>query len=120
MTAIQTVYRLLPAALWQQAERDGRFLGSEHDSRDGFIHFSTAEQVAETAARHYAGQAGLLLLRVSVAALGPALRFEPSRGGALFPHLYAALPVTAVTRVEPLPLGADGVHVFPSDLGDER
>lgn len=114
MSDIETVYRLLPAELWQEAKRVGCFRGSAHDLRDGFIHFSTAAQLAETAARHYAGQPGLLLLWVRVAALGHQLRFEPSRGGALFPHLYADLPLAAVTRVEPLPVGAHGQHVFPS------
>ncbi|HVY29057.1 MAG TPA: DUF952 domain-containing protein [Polyangiaceae bacterium] len=112
----RTIYRLLAAADWEQARAAGRFTGTEHDVRDGFIHFSTAEQVAETAARHYAGRVGLLLLGVSVAALGDALRWEPSRGGALFPHLYGALPVSAVTSAEPLPLAADGRHSFPALL----
>jgi uncharacterized protein (DUF952 family) len=116
MTQPPTIYRLLAAEAWQQAQASGSFQGSEHDLRDGFIHFSTAEQLAETARRHYAGQNGLLLLGVNAAALGSALRWEPSRGGALFPHLYGALPLAAVTRVEPLPLAADGQHVFPSAL----
>jgi uncharacterized protein (DUF952 family) len=116
MTPPSTIYRLLAAEAWHDAQASGRFLGGEHDVRDGFIHFSTAEQVAETARRHYAGQSGLLLLWVSVAALGSALRWEPSRGGALFPHLYGPLPAVAVTRVEPLPLGADGEHVLPTEL----
>ena len=112
----KTIYRLLRADAWRDAERAGRFVGTEHDVRDGFIHFSTAAQVAETAARHYAGQAGLVLLGVNVAALGTALRWEPSRGGALFPHLYGDLPVSAVTRVEALTLDAHGCHVFPENL----
>ncbi len=116
MTQPSTIYRLLAAEAWQAAQASGSFLGTEHDLRDGFIHFSTAPQVAETARRHYAGQSGLLLLGVSVTALGSALRFEPSRGNALFPHLYAPLPVSAVTSVQPLPLGADGQHVLPRDL----
>ncbi|HYP88862.1 MAG TPA: DUF952 domain-containing protein [Polyangiaceae bacterium] len=111
----QIIYRLLAAEAWQQAQLAGSFVGSEHDVRDGFIHFSTATQVAETAARHYAGQAGLLLLSVSAPALGDALRWEPSRGGALFPHLYGALPLSAVTRVDELTLSG-GKHVFPTDL----
>ena len=111
------IYRLLDAGVWEAAERSGRFSGTDHDVRDGFIHFSTAAQVAETAVRHYAGRPNLLLLWVRTDALGEALRWEASRGGALFPHLYAELPVTAVERVEPLPLGADGVHVFPRELG---
>jgi uncharacterized protein (DUF952 family) len=116
VTRSKTIYRLIAADAWQRAQATGSFSGSEHDLRDGFIHFSTAAQVAETAARHYAGVAGLLLLGVSVDALGAALRWEPSRGGALFPHLYAALPTSAVTRIEPLALGADGQHAFPRDL----
>jgi uncharacterized protein (DUF952 family) len=116
MTLPKTIYRLVAADVWQRAERAGSFAGTEHDQRDGFIHFSTAAQVAETAARHYAGVAGLLLLGVGVEALGAALRWEPSRGGALFPHLYASLPTSAVTRVEPLALGSDGLHVLPLDL----
>ena len=91
----------------------GLFKGAPIDLKDGYIHFSTAEQVRETAAKHFAGQSDLLLVSVDEARLGPALRWEPSRGGALFPHLYAALPLSAVTRVEPLPLGADGAHRFP-------
>lgn len=113
MTPPTHVYRLVAADVWQRAVQAGSFTGTDHDVRDGFIHFSAATEVAETAARHYAGQAGLLILRVSVAALGTALRWEPSRGGVLFPHLYASLPVRAVDRVDPLPLGADGRHVFP-------
>lgn len=111
-----TAYRLLSVSAWEEAQRAGSFRGTEHDLRDGFIHFSTAEQVAETAARHYAGQAGLVLLGVNVELLGAALRWEPSRGGALFPHLYASLPLSAVTRVEALSLSADGRHVFPGNL----
>jgi len=112
----KTVYRLLSRAAWQQARAAGSFLGSEHDLRDGFIHFSTAQQVAETAARHYAGLTDLLLLEVSADALGADLRWEASRGGALFPHLYGSLPLSAVTRVEPLELDANGVHVLPAGL----
>jgi len=111
-----TIYRLTDAAAWLTAQREGTFRGSEHDLRDGFIHFSTAAQLAETAARHYVGQSGLILLAVDAAALGSALRWEVSRGGALFPHLYAALPVGAVTRAVPIPLGADGRHALPNDL----
>jgi uncharacterized protein (DUF952 family) len=109
----KTIYRLVTESAWRSALLAGTFSGSEHDLRDGFIHFSTAAQVAETAARHYAGQTQLLLLGVSVDALGAALRWEPSRGGALFPHLYGSLPTTAVNVVFSLPLAADGVHVFP-------
>ena len=83
------------------------------DRRDGFIHFSNAAQVAETAAKHFAGQGDLLLVCVDAKRLGDRLKWEPSRGGALFPHLYGDLDLAAVTRVEPLPLGPDGRHVFP-------
>ena len=86
---------------------------ADRPAADGYIHFSTGEQVAETAARHFAGAADLVLVAVAAAALGPALKWEPSRGGALFPHLYGALPLDAVLWVKPLPLGADGRHVFP-------
>ena len=108
------LYKICPAALWREAERDGEFRGSEHDRREGFIHFSSAEQAAETAAKHFAGQDGLLLIAVDGALLGDALKWEVSRGGALFPHLYGALALTAVVGVVPLPLGPDGRHRFPS------
>jgi uncharacterized protein (DUF952 family) len=119
MTQPTTIYRLLSARAWQAAEQSGSYLGSEHDLRDGFIHFSSASQLAETAARHYAAQAGLVLLSVDASQLGQALRWEPSRGGALFPHLYGALPTSAVTKAEPVPLTADGRHVFPPGLTRE-
>jgi uncharacterized protein (DUF952 family) len=106
------IYRLTPREAWSEAERSGTFRGSTHDMRDGFIHFSTAAQVRETAEKHYASQADLLLLHVSVAALTAPLRWEVSRNGELFPHLYGALPASAVLRVEPLPLGSDGRHRF--------
>jgi uncharacterized protein (DUF952 family) len=106
------VYRLMAREAWLEAARAGTFHGSAHDLRDGFIHFSTAAQVRETAAKHYAGQTDLVLLHVSAAALTAPLRWEVSRNGELFPHLYGALPVSAVQRVEPLPLGLDGAHRF--------
>jgi uncharacterized protein (DUF952 family) len=108
-----TVYKICERALWREAERDGVFRGASIDLRDGFIHFSTAAQVGETAARHFAGAADLVLVAVDAAALGDALTWEVSRGGDLFPHLYAALPLAAVRWAKPLPLGADGRHAFP-------
>ena len=108
----RTIYKICDAALWREAERAGVFGGAPVDLADGYIHFSTAEQAAETAARHFAGQADLVLVAVDAAALGSALRHEPSRGGALFPHLYGKLSLTAVRWVKPLPLGPQG-HVFP-------
>lgn len=107
------VYKICDSALWHQAQRDGAFRGAAIDLVDGYIHFSAANQVAETAARHFAGQHDLVLVAVTVAALGPALRWETSRGGALFPHLYGPLPMAAVAWVKPLPLAADGRFIFP-------
>lgn len=111
-----TVYKIAPAALWREAEAAGAFRGAPVDLADGFIHFSTAEQARETAARHFSGQADLVLVAVDAAALGDALRWEPSRGGALFPHLYGPLPMGAVRSVAALPLGADGAHAFPAAM----
>jgi len=111
------IYKIVPGDEWRAAQEAGVFAGSAADRADGFIHFSTAGQVAETAARHFAGQGGLVLVAVGPQDLGPALRFEPSRGGALFPHLYGALPLDAVRWVRSMPLGADGSHALP-ELAD--
>jgi uncharacterized protein (DUF952 family) len=100
---VTTIYKICERAAWQEAESAGLYRGSAVDRQDGFIHFSTGAQVAETAAKHFAGQTDLILLAVDSSALGAALKWEPSRGGALFPHLYAALPVGAVRWVRPLP-----------------
>ncbi|MGB6349040.1 MAG: DUF952 domain-containing protein [Pseudolabrys sp.] len=108
-----TIYKICRAQEWRNAERQAMFHGSEVDQRDGFIHFSTAAQVTETAAKHFAGQPDLLLVSVNTSTLGDRLKWEPSRGGALFPHLYGHLDPAAVTRVDPLPLGSDGRHTFP-------
>lgn len=108
-----TIYKICEAAQWAKAERDGVFRGSKIDVADGYIHFSTAAQVVETAAKHFAGMADLVLVAVDAEALGDALKWEPSRGGALFPHLYDTLPVSAARRVKPLRLDGDGRHVFP-------
>jgi len=108
-----TIYKILPEAMWRGAQRSGVFLGSEVDLKDGYIHFSTAAQAQETAAKHFAGQTDLMLLHVDTAPLGESLKWEPSRGGALFPHLYAPLKVAHVVRSEPLPLDANGRHKFP-------
>lgn len=108
-----TIYKILPDALWREAEKAGVFSGAPVDLEDGFIHFSTADQVEETAARHFAGQEGLLIAAVDAADLGDDLKFEPSRGGALFPHLYGMLDSSKVKWVQRLPVGADGLHRFP-------
>lgn len=107
------IYKICPEAHWRAAEMDGVFRGAAIDLADGYIHFSTAEQAVETAAKHFAGEKDLLLVQVDTARLGDHLKWEPSRGGALFPHLYGELSVTAVTDVQPLPLGPDGRHLFP-------
>jgi uncharacterized protein (DUF952 family) len=107
------IYKIVPAELWRAAEAQGAFKGAAVDLSDGFIHFSTADQARETAAKHFAGQADLLLVAIDPARLGEALRYEVSRGGALFPHLYAVLAMTSVVWAKPLPLGSDGQHVFP-------
>ena len=101
----------MSAAAWAACQPTGRFAGSPVDVRDGFIHLSTAAQVRETAARHFADLDNLLLVAVDAAAVP--LRWEPSRGGNLFPHLYGDLPLSAVRSVSPLPRGVDGCHVFP-------
>jgi uncharacterized protein (DUF952 family) len=111
------IYKICPRALWREAEAAGHFAGAPVDRADGFIHFSTAAQVRETAARHFTGQADLLLVSVEADALGADLRYEPSRGGDLFPHLYRDLALDAVRAVDDLPLGSDGRHRFPAEIG---
>jgi len=108
-----TIYKICEARQWAQAQSDGAFTGSAVDFADGYIHFSTAEQVAATAARHFAGMTGLVVLAVRAEDLGAALKWETSRSGALFPHLYGALPLAAVRWAKLLRLDDDGRHVFP-------
>ena len=107
------VYHMCSAEAWQAAAAVGRYDGTSDDRRDGFLHFSTAAQIVESADRHKAGQAGLVLIAVGAERLGARLRWEPSRGGALFPHLFGPLFLDEVILVHPLPLGPDGRHVFP-------
>jgi uncharacterized protein (TIGR00369 family) len=107
------IYKICPDSLWRAAEEEGVFKGAPVDLADGYIHFSTGEQAVETAAKHFKGEPDLVLVSVDDATLGPALRYEPSRGGALFPHLYGPLHIAAVHTVVPLPLGPDGSHLFP-------
>lgn len=109
----QTIYHVCRAEEWQAAQAVGAYAGSSQDATDGFIHFSTAAQVIESAAKHRAGQSDLVLLAVDTARLGEALKWEPSRGGQLFPHLYGRLPLGAVTSVTDLPLDGAGRHLFP-------
>src|SRR3954451_12960322 len=107
------IYKICPASAWREAERHGVFRGSADDLRDGFIHLSTAAQVAETARKHSFSQTGLFLIAVDADALGDALRWEPSRDEELFPHLYGELDLGAVTGVQDLRARADGSHDVP-------
>ncbi len=108
------IYHICKREEWEAARAAGRYSGSSQDAADGFIHFSTAAQVEESAARHRAGQSGLVLLAVDPVALGTALKWEPSRRGVPFPHLYGDLPVAALRGVWDLPLGPDSRHLFPA------
>ena len=109
------IYKIFRASEWQALERNGETAGAPVDLADGFIHFSTAAQAPETAAKHFAGARDLVLAAVEAESLGHALRWEPSRGGALFPHLYRPLARDEVLWARPLPLGPEG-HVFPAEM----
>jgi uncharacterized protein (DUF952 family) len=109
---MKLVFKIVGAEEWRAAETKGVFDGAGIDRADGYIHFSTAAQAPETAARHFSGRGDLILAAIEAAKLGDALKWEPSRDGALFPHLYGPLPFSAVLWARPLPLGADGRHVF--------
>jgi uncharacterized protein (DUF952 family) len=115
---VALIYKLLSSESWRQSLTQGHFRGSPVDFKDGFIHFSTSSQVRETAAKHFRGQDNLLIVAVDAKSLGDALKWEPSRGGALFPHLYAPLATSLAVWVKPLPMRPDGTHEFP-DLGEE-
>lgn len=110
------IYKLEDKNVWDRALADGMYQGAPIDLADGFIHFSTADQVRETAAKHFPRRENLMLVAVDTATLGLALKWEPSRGGALFPHLYAALDPRTATEVIALPLDAHGRHIFPKDI----
>ena len=110
---MSTIYKICPASAWREAERQGVYRGSADDIRDGFIHFSTAPQVEETARKHYAGQTGLFLIAVDADALGKPLRWERSRNEQLFPHLYGELDLGAVTGVLDMRARPDGTHDIP-------
>ena len=107
------IFKVLSTDQWKIAEDQGEFHGAAIDLSDGYIHFSTPEQVQETVAKHFAGQTDLLLIGVDPSKLGDELKWEPSRGGALFPHLYSTLKLDSVVSVDELPLGKDGRHIFP-------
>jgi uncharacterized protein (DUF952 family) len=110
---LPAIYKICPASAWREAERQGVFRGSPDDIRDGFIHFSTASQVAETVRKHFFGQTGLFLVAVDPDALGKALRWERSRNNELFPHLYGELDLGAVTGIVSLRARSDGSHEIP-------
>lgn len=112
----QAIYKILTSAQWLEAQSAGELKGAPVDLADGYIHFSTAEQLRETAAKHFAGQSGLVLLVVDAGGFGGELKWETSRGGDLFPHLYAPLAMSAIIDTAELPLDARGRHVFSPDI----
>ena len=107
------IFKICADFEWEESKKSGIYLGSEDDLRDGFVHFSTSEQLDETAAKHFAGRKDLLLICYMPERIGSSLRWEPSRGGALFPHVYGPLNTGDAHWVKPLPLGPDG-HIFPA------
>jgi uncharacterized protein (DUF952 family) len=110
------IYKISPRLAWKQAEETGVFTGAPVDIQDGYIHFSAAHQVRTTVEKHFAGQTDLVLVCIPSEALGDALRWETSRGGDSFPHLYASLPTKLATAVIDLPMQADGKHLLPKDI----
>jgi uncharacterized protein (DUF952 family) len=110
---VRIIYKICSASAWREAERLGVYRGSDDDARDGFLHFSTASQVPETARKFFFGQTGLFLVEVDADALGDALRWEPSRNDELFPHLYGELDLGAVRRVLSMHARSDGYHDIP-------
>jgi uncharacterized protein (DUF952 family) len=109
-------YKICTAAEWAAAVDAGRYSGSAVDLADGYIHLSAPDQTRETARKWFAGQAGLVLVTVDLEALGASVLWEPSRGGALFPHVYGAIPVAAARHVQALGLSADGAVVLPDEI----
>lgn len=109
------IYKIVDRAAWQAAMAEGVFHGSADDVRDGFIHFSTGVQAPTTARKHFPGRDDLVLVAFDAQSFGPELRWEVSRGGDRFPHLYAPLKTALAIWVKDLPVGADGVHVFPQE-----
>ncbi len=108
------IYKILRAEEWAEFQKNGVFHGAPVDMTDGFIHLSSASQVSETAWKHFQGESDLTLLAVESDPLGDNLKWEPSRGGALFPHLYAIMHMNHVAWAKPLPLSHGGRHVFPA------
>jgi len=112
------IYKIADSASWNEALANGTYFGSPDDVRDGFIHFSTAAQLAGTARKHFAGQSGLLLIAFDLDTLGEALKWEPSRGGELFPHFYGPLQVNKAVWARELLLAHDGVPQVATALAD--
>ena len=112
------IYKIVTADQWATAEEKGEFRGAAIDLEDGYIHFSTRDQVKETVEKHFHGQLDLLLVGVDSDRLGKDLKWEPSRGGDLFPHLYGELSLDCVISVRDLPLGKDGAFIYPDELSD--
>jgi len=110
------VFKILRSVEWEAAKQRGAFSGSADDVRDGFIHMSTLEQLPGTLAKHFAGEGGLVLLQIEADAVRSELKWESSRGGALFPHLYADLPLHAVSRTFSIAMTESGEHMLPAEL----
>lgn len=113
---MQLIYKIEEKTVWENALSEGVYHGAPIDLNDGFIHFSTAEQVRETAARHFAGRDNLIIATIDANLLGPQLRWEVSRGGAHFPHYYGVLDMEAVIKTRDLPIGTNGNHIFEEDI----
>lgn len=113
---INCVFKVLPRSDWEAACVAGHYSGSADDVRDGFIHFSTAEQLVGTLSKHFNGQDGLVLVSFETSTLGDGLKWEPSRGGELFPHLYGAVDTTHALATYDLPLDDLGIPQVPDDL----
>ena len=114
------IYKIVTAAQWSEAEELGEFLGAPIDLEDGYIHFSTSSQVVETVEKHFHGQLDLLIVSVNADGFGDELKWEPSRGGDLFPHLYSKLSVSDVVSVDDLQMGKGGKHIFPDAIAGQR
>ena len=112
------IYKIVTADQWSSAQQHGEFLGAAIDLQDGYIHFSTGAQVKETVEKHFQGQLDLMIVAVDSDRLGQSLKWEPSRGGDLFPHLYGELSMDAVISVDDLPLGKGGGFIYPAELSD--
>lgn len=116
----EVIYKIVDATEWREAIRHGQYAGSADDLRDGYIHLSTAGQLAETARKHFKGRPNLMLVAFLGSSLGPNLKWEPSRGGDMFPHLYGPLPTSRALWSFVLPLDGDGFPRLPSNLNSEQ